>query len=347
MHICLTAERTAGVAVLPVVMVPGNMVLQRGIGGTNEVGLVIALVVAVAHGHIFTALEVAGAVAAVLIGLSRAGDGGSHEGAIMYPATLNGRIQTIILLTFHTDTVLGYVSEGKVSYLKALAVACRIVGCLADEVKTPAVDLGIVTDTLDGDILTARHTSHKAVITYRSTEINAVVLCKTVDLGGRRTHVCAARTLNAADNTDYEGCAVCRQLTKNILVGVSRAALGVKAAAHVHTGRAENVTDTRNGCAVLGGYGYAILVLVGNVKNDCVVLESTVVFICADTLGVIEVSIARTVVGKHLDTARGNISSAGGDGERIGTRLKAWDIYAHYSVFGADEILEILSCQAS
>ena len=348
MHIGITAERTTGFAVLPVVVMPGNMVLQRGVGGTNEVGLVITLVVAVAHGHIITTLEVAGTVTAALVTFSRAGDRGSVEGAVMYPATLNGSSKgRALLLTLHADTVLGYVYEAKVSYLKASAVACRIVGCLTDKVKTPAVDLGIMADTLDGDILTARHTSHKAVVTSGSAVINAVILGKTVDLGGSRAEVSAAGTLNATYNTDNQGSAVSRQLTENILVAVCLAALGVHTAAYVHTGRAKNVTDTCNGCAVLTCYGNCVLVLIGNVENDCIILKRTVVVVCTYTCGVIKVCIAGTVVLKHLNTALGKCARACVDGQRIRARLESGDVNSHTAVLITYEILKVLACQTA
>ena len=348
MHICLTAERTTGVAVLPVVVMPGNMVLQRGVGGTNKVGLVITLVVAVAHGHIITTLEVAGTVTAVLIGLGRAGDRGSVEGAVMYPATLNGSSKgRALLLTLHADTVLGYVSEAKVSYLKALTVAVSIVGCLADKVKTPTVDSGIMADTLDGDILTTRHTSHKAVVTSGSAVINAVILGKTVDLGGSRAEVSAAGTLNATYNTDNQGSAVSRQLTENILVAVCCTALGVHAAAYVHTGRAKNVTDTCNGCTVLTCYGNSVLVLIGNVENDCIFLKRTVVIVCTYTCGVIKVCIAGTVVLKHLNTALGKCARACVDGQRIRARLESGDVNSHTAGLITHEILKVLTGQAA
>ena len=348
MDICLTGERSTGITLVPIVMVIGQVVLKRCVGGTNKVGLVVALIVAVGVGEVVTALKVAGTVTAVLIALCGRGDAGSYEGAMMYPTTLNGRSEgRALLLTFHTYTVLRNVLKGYISNLKALTATCIIVCGLTDKVQTPAVNGSIRADTLDGDILTARHTRHKAVVTGTSAVVNAVILGKAVDLGNSIAHVAAARTLNATDNTDYEGSAFVCQLTENILVGVSLTALGVKAGANVHTCRAENVTDTCNGGAVLCGNGDAILVLVGNVKNDCVLLQCTVVVIRADTVGVVEVGITRAVVLKHLNTAGGNTTAGGSYSQRVCTCLKAGDVDTDDPILLSDKVFKVVSRQAA
>ena len=226
MDICLTGERSTGITLVPIVMVIGQVVLKRCVGGTNKVGLVVALIVAVGVGEVVTALKVAGTVTAVLIALCGRGDAGSYEGAMMYPTTLNRRSEgRALLLTFHTYTVLRNVFKCYISNFKALTATCSIVCGLTDKVQTPAVNGSIRADTLNGDILTARHTRHKAVVTGTSAVVNAVILGKAVDLGNSIAHVAAARTLNATDNTDYEGSAFVCQLAENILVGVSLAAL--------------------------------------------------------------------------------------------------------------------------
>ena len=186
----------------------------------------IALVVAICIGEILTALEVACAVTAVLIALGRIGDHGSIEGTMVNPATLDGSSECrALLLTLHTNAILGNVLKGDVSHLKAPAVSLCIVGCLADEVNTPSVNYSISTDTLDSDILTARHTSHKAVVTYRAAVVNTVILCKS---RGRSY---------PADNTNNERGAVGCKLSKNVGVAVGLTALRALAAANVHTNR--------------------------------------------------------------------------------------------------------------
>ena len=79
MDIRLTCERTTGLTVLPVVVMICDMILERIIRRTNEVGLVVTLIVAVGVGEVLTALKVTGTVTAVLITLSRIGNHRSDE----------------------------------------------------------------------------------------------------------------------------------------------------------------------------------------------------------------------------------------------------------------------------
>ena len=240
MDIRLSCQRSTGLAVLPIVVVIGQIVLERGVGGADEIGLVISVIIAVGVGEVLTALEVAGTVTAVLIALGRVGDCGSVEGTMVYPATLDGCGEgRALLLTLHADAILGHVTEGEVSYLKALADATCIVGGLADKVQTPAVQLGVKADTLDGDILAARHSRHKAVVTRASAVVDAIV--------GGETLGC----LYAADNTNDQRRAVICKLSDNVSIGVGNTALGVFAAANVLTDRVENIADARNGSTVL------------------------------------------------------------------------------------------------
>ena len=248
----------------------------------------IAVVVAVGVGEILSTLEVAGAVTAVLIALGWVSDGGSVEGAVMYPASLNGCGKgAFLLLSLHTYTVLGNVPEGNVPHLKASADACLIICGLGDEVKTPAVNSRIRADTLDGDILTTRHTSHKAVVTNASAVVYRVKLGKSCGCG------------NVADNSNNEGSSLLGKLTDNIRIGVCGSALGAFISANVLANRVKNITDARNGGAVLRLYGNAVFVCLGNVENDCIRLQRSVIVICADALGVIKVSIARAIVGLY------------------------------------------------
>ena len=69
------------------------MILHVGVGCTNEIGLVIALVIAVGIGEILAPLKIAGTVAAVFIGLGRVGNFGCIECAVMNPAALHGGVQ--------------------------------------------------------------------------------------------------------------------------------------------------------------------------------------------------------------------------------------------------------------
>ena len=286
MDIRLTCKRSTGLAVLPVVVMICNMILERGVGGAYKVSLVVSVIVAVGIGEVLTSLEVASAVAAVLIALCRVCNSGSVEGAVMDPAALNGSGESrALLLTLHTYTVLGNVLEGNISYLKALTDTLRVVCGLADEVKSPAVKGGIVADTLDGDVLTARHTSHKAVVAFGSAVVDRVISGKTCGSG------------YVADNTYNERSSVKSELADYISIGVSSAALGVQACANVLANRVKNVTDACNGGAVLACYGNGVLVLVGNIKNDCIFLKCTVIVVCANARGVVKVSIARAVVG--------------------------------------------------
>ena len=91
--------------------------------------------------------------------------------------------------------------------------------------ETPSVNYGIRADTLNGDILTARHTSHEAVVANASAVVNSVVLCKS---RGRSY---------PADNTNNKRCAVGCKLAKDVGIAVSLTALGILAAANVHTNR--------------------------------------------------------------------------------------------------------------
>ena len=120
---------------------------------------------AIGVGEILSALEVAGAVTAILITLGGICDLGGVEGAMMYPAALNGSGKIASrLYALHTYAVLGHVSEGDVSDLKASAEAAGVIGGLTHEVKSPAVNGSVIANTLDGDVLAALHARHKAVV---------------------------------------------------------------------------------------------------------------------------------------------------------------------------------------
>ena len=137
----LTCQRTAGLAVFPIVVVVGQVILKRGVGRADEIGLVVADVVAVGVGEVLTALEVACSVAAALIALCGICNNGCVEGAVMYPTTLYGSGECgVLLLTLHADAILGDVLEGDVSDLEALAEAAGVIRGLTDEVKTPTVN---------------------------------------------------------------------------------------------------------------------------------------------------------------------------------------------------------------
>ena len=285
--VCLTSKRTTGFTILPIIVMICKVILKRIIRGAYKVSLVITIIVAIGVGEVLTTLEVTCTVTAILIALGRIGNSGSIEVAVMNPATLNsGSKSCTLLLTLHTYTVLGNVLEGDVSYLKATSVACCIVCSLADKMETPTVDGCIITDTLDSDVLTTGHTSHIAVVTNASTVINAIILCKALNI----------QALNAADNTNNKRSTILCKLANDILVSVRLTALSVNTTANILTNRVKDITDTNNGCAVFRGYRNGVLVFLGNVDNDRILLECTVIIVCTNTLGVIEVSITRTVV---------------------------------------------------
>ena len=242
MDIRLTCQRSTGFAILPVVVVVGQVILQRIIGRADKVGLMVADVVTVRVGEILTALEVAGTVAARLVALSGVGDEGSIEGTVVYPAALNGCGESVtLLLSLHTDTVLGNVHKRDVSHLKALAEAVLVVSGLTDEVQTPAVHYSVTADTLDGDILTAGHSRHCAVVTDTSAVIDRVVCCEAVGRG------------DVTYNTDNKGRAVLSELADDVRVSVGDTALSIYTAANVLANGVEYITDTDNGCAILRG----------------------------------------------------------------------------------------------
>ena len=66
MDICLTCKRSTGLTVLPIVVMVGNVILKRIVGGAYKVSLVIAVIVAIGVGEVLTSLKVTGTVAAVL-----------------------------------------------------------------------------------------------------------------------------------------------------------------------------------------------------------------------------------------------------------------------------------------
>ena len=290
MDVRLTSQGAARLTVLPVVVVVCDVVLHRGVGRAYEVGLVVAIIVAVGVGEVLTALKVARTVTAVLVTFRGIGNHRRVEGAVMYPATLNGcceNLRRILLLSLHAYTVLGHVSEGDVSHLKALAVAFCIVCSLTDKVQAPAVHNSVRAYTLDGDVLTAGHSRHKAVVTNASAVIYRVI----------RGESCGR--CNVADNTYYQGSAVLRELAENVGVGVCDTALGVLATAYVSAHGVKDVSDACYGGAVLRGNRDGVLGCIGDVEHYSVRLESAVIVICAYTLGVVEVCVARAVIGRN------------------------------------------------
>ena len=320
----LTCQGTAGFAVLPIVVVVGQVILKRGVGRADKISLMISVVIAIGVGEVLTALEVAGAVTAGFVALCGIGNNGSVEGTVVDPASLNGCCESrALLLSLHTYTVLGNVLEGDVSHLEALAVAFGIIRGLADEVQSPTVHNGIGADTLDGDILTARHSCHVAVVANASAVVNGVVRGKTCRCG------------NVTDDAHDERRAVLGKLADNARVGVGDTALGVFAASDVSTDGVEYVSYTADGGAVLRGHRYGVLIFLGYVEDYRPRLKRAVVVVCAHTLGVVEMCITRAIVCQNREDIRGecqgcvfDTSDNRNDLDAVIARLKTYCIYA-------------------
>ena len=170
MDISLTSQRSSGLALVPVVVVICQVELEVAVRSTNEVSLVVALIVAVAVCEVESTLEVAGSVTAGLVGLSRIGDSRLVEFAVVDPASLNRSCEIgAFLYTFHTYAVLRNVLECDISYLEALAEIGS--SRFSHEVEAPAVYYGISSDTLDSNVLTGLHSCHVAVVAYRAAKV--------------------------------------------------------------------------------------------------------------------------------------------------------------------------------
>jgi hypothetical protein len=85
---------------------------------------VVTDVIAIGVCEILSALEIAGTVTTILVTLGGIRNNGSVEGTVVNPASLNRcREGGAILLSLHTDAILGNVLKGYISYLKALTEA--------------------------------------------------------------------------------------------------------------------------------------------------------------------------------------------------------------------------------
>ena len=331
-HVGIASQGAPGLTVLIMIVVPGDMVLQRVLVRADQVGLVVALEVVVVHGHVLTLFEITGAIAPGLVALGGVGDLGAIEGVVVDPAPLDGRCGNILAL--HAQTILGHVAEGQVPGLKALAQA-RFIGVgTTDKVEAPAVDGGVRTDALQGDVLGVLDPGHGAVVPRLAAVVIGVFSGQALGEADR------------ADEADHQRGIGGHQL-QNVLVGVGRAPLigglaGAVALAvtHIPAGGVEDVADAGHGDAP-GGQGHSLLVGLGDVDDPGAGLQGAVVIVGAHALGVLPVGVARTVVGLDLNARGGNAVHRQG----VGARGHAGDVDARPAAHIPDQVLQVLRVQ--
>ena len=111
-NVCLSCHRTTCSAVLPVVVVEADIVLQVAVICADKIGFVIAFIVIITVGEILSTLEVTRTVALLFIGFSRLFDIRNVELVVMYPASFNGCCYySVCLNAFHSHSIFGNISE--------------------------------------------------------------------------------------------------------------------------------------------------------------------------------------------------------------------------------------------
>ena len=333
MDIGLPCERASRFALVPVVVVIGQMELQVAVRCADEIGLVIAFIVAIAVGEVETTLEIACTIAACLIRLSRIADRGLVEFAVVNPASLDRcRELGALLHALHADTVLGNIAESDVADLKALA-QCRC-SRFCHEVEAPAVNDCIRADALDGDILAGFHSCHEAVVADRAAEVRGIVGSQT------------GRGFDIADDAHNKGCAVLRQLLDDAAVGVGlAAAVGCLAAADILTCGVQDIADTGDLGAVLSADRDGVLVVVGDIEDDGTGFERSAVGVCAYTVSILEMGISRTILCIDLEPLLDDGALGGGEGDGIGTCGNAGNIHPQTCARITYQIGQIIALQ--